>query len=108
MAIGAACRDSVWLQLLTTDVLTDMPCPILLCNNSSLVHVSTDNTANKRTRRAEHEFYYINKQLFKHRVALKWILASEQVADILTKPLGPVKQEAARRLMNVVYDDAVV
>lgn len=108
MAIGAACRDSVWLHSLTTDILPDMKCPLLLCDNSSSVHVSSDNAANKRSRHAEHKFYYINEQLFKNRVGLKWTPASEQVADIPTKPLGPLKHEAARKLMNVTYGDAVV
>lgn len=102
-AIGAACRDSVWLHSLTTDILPDIACPLLLCDNSSSVHVSTDNAANKRTRHAEREFYYINEHLFKQRVDLKWIPAHEQVADILTKPLGPLKHEEARKLMSVTY-----
>lgn len=45
MAIGAACRDAVWLHSLATDMLPDLPLPMLLCDNSSLVHVSRDNSA---------------------------------------------------------------
>lgn len=103
MAIGAACRDSVCLHSLASDVLEDLPCPMLLCDNSCSVHVSTDNAANKRTRHAEREFYYMNEQLFKNCVSLRCIPAREQVADILTKPLGPLNHKEARKLLKIAY-----
>lgn len=99
MAIGAVCRDSVWLHSLTTDVLPDTQYPLSLCDNSSSVHVSTEDASNKRTRHAEQEFYYINKQIFKNCATLKWIPENQQVANIFTKPLGPLKHKEARKML---------
>lgn len=101
MAIGAACREAVWLHSLTQDVLPSVPPPTLLCDNTSAVHVSGDNSANKRTRHAEREYYYINEQLFKKKVNLKWIPANEQLADVLTKALGPLKFRTAQKQLGI-------
>lgn len=101
MAIGAACRDSVWLHSLISDILPRIERPLLLGDNTSLVHVSTDNTSNKRTRHTDREFYYINEQLHKKRVDLIWIPTAEQLGDVFTKILGPLKFRKAQDDLGV-------
>jgi hypothetical protein len=86
---------------LTKDIIPALPLPLLLGDNKSSVHVSTDNAANKRTRHADREFYYINKQLYKKKVDLTWIPGEQQLADTFTKALGPLKFKTARAQLGI-------
>lgn len=101
MAIGAACRDAVWLHSLISDILPRIARPLLLGDNTSSVHVSSDNASNKRTRHADREFYYINEQLHKKKVDLVWIPTDEQQGDVFTKVLGPLKFRNAQESLGV-------
>ncbi|KAG0139568.1 hypothetical protein CROQUDRAFT_101362 [Cronartium quercuum f. sp. fusiforme G11] len=48
------------------------------------------------------EFYYINEQLFKKKVALKWLPGTEQLADTFTKQIGPLKFKDTQRQLGVM------
>lgn len=102
MAIGAACRDTIWLKSLVQDVIPKIQTPLLLGDNKSSVYVSRDNAANKRTRHTDREFYYINKQLYKKNVDIEWIPGVQQLADTFTKALGPLKFREARDALGVM------
>lgn len=101
MAIGAACRDTIWLKSLVEDVIPKIQTPLLLGDNKLSVHVSKDNSANKRTRHTDREFYYINEQLYKKNVDIEWIPGTQQLADTFTKSLGPLKFREARDSLGV-------
>lgn len=66
--------------------------------------MSKENLANEWTRHAEREYYYINEQLFKKKVNIKWIPAERQAADIFTKPLGPTKHKEAVKMLGMLMD----
>lgn len=89
MALGTACRDAVWLRNLIEDITGEGNVIKMNCDNTSAIHVASDNSSNKRTRHTDREFYYINEQVYRGRVFLHWIDSKSQPADILTKPLGP-------------------
>lgn len=89
MAMGTACRDAVWLRNLIGDLTGEENIVDMHCDNTSAIHVASDNSSNKRTRHTDREFYYVNEQIFKGRIFLHWIDTKSQRADILTKPLGP-------------------
>lgn len=88
MALGTACRDAIWIRNLIEDLTGEGNLVKMNCDNTSAIHVASDNSSNKRTRHTDREFYYINEQVYKGRVFLHWIDLKSQRADILTKPLG--------------------
>lgn len=89
MAMGSACRDAMWLRNLIEDMTGEGNIVNMHCNNTSAIHVASNNSSNKRTRHTDREFYYINEQIYWGRVFLHWIDTKSQQADILTKALGP-------------------
>lgn len=89
MALGTAAREAVWLRNLVGDVLGAVGPVTLFCNNQLAIHVSKNNSSNKRMRHTDREFYYVNKKLFKRVLTLHWVDTKSQKADILTKALGP-------------------
>lgn len=102
--MGTACRDTVWIRNLVEDVTGVGSIIDMHCDNTSAIHVASDNSSNKRTRHTNREFYYINKQIYKGRVFLHWIDTKAQCADILTKPLGPTLHQVRLRNLGWVND----
>lgn len=101
MAMGNACRDAMWLRNLIEDLTGEGNVVDMHCNNTSAIHVASDNSSNKRTRHTDREFYYINEQIYRGRVFLHWIDTKSQRADILTKPLGPTLHERGMRSLRM-------
>lgn len=101
MALGTACRDAIWLRNLIEDITGDGNVVQMHCDNTSAIHMASDNSSNKRTRHTDREFYYVNEQLYRGRVFLHWIDTKSQRADILTKPLGPTLHELGVRNLRM-------
>ncbi|KNZ62710.1 uncharacterized protein VP01_1231g2 [Puccinia sorghi] len=67
--------------------------PTLMCDNNASVKIAKDNASNKRTHHSDHEFFYVNEQINKKKLEIKWIPTSQKLADIMTKSLGPLPFE---------------
>ena len=93
MALGWAARHSVWLKELYFDMTNESIVPTLMCDNDAAVKIAKDNSANKRTRHSEREYFYVNEQLHRKRLAIEWVPTNHQLADIMTKALGPMPFE---------------
>ncbi|PLW08512.1 hypothetical protein PCASD_21951 [Puccinia coronata f. sp. avenae] len=101
MALGWAARHSVWLKELYFDMTEHVTTPTIMCDNDAAVKISKDNSANKRTRHSEREFFYVNEQLHRRRLDIEWVPSTEQLADIMTKALGPLPFERILASLNM-------
>jgi hypothetical protein len=101
MALGWAARHSIWLKELYFDMTEHVTTPTLMCDNDAAVKISKDNSANKRTRHSESEFFYVNEQVHRRRLDIEWVPSSEQLADIMTKALGPLPFERILASLNM-------
>lgn len=101
MAMGNASRDAIWLRNLIEDLTGEGSIVNMHCDNTSAIHVASDNSSNKRTRHTDREFYYINEQIYRGRIFIHWIDTKSQRADILTKPLGPTMHDTALRNLRL-------
>jgi predicted NACHT family NTPase len=52
------------------------------------VRVSTDDSANKRVRHVDREFFLTNQSIHRKETDLVWVPTKDQLADVLTKALG--------------------
>jgi hypothetical protein len=101
MALGWAARHSVWLKELFYDMTEKSVTPTLMCDNEAAVKIAKDNSSNKRTQHSEREYYYVNEQLHRKRLAIEWVPTDDQLADIMTKALGPVNFERILASLNM-------
>jgi hypothetical protein len=101
MALGWAARHAVWLKELYFDMTKHVTTPTLMCNNDAAVKISKDNSANKRTRHTERECFYVNEQIYCRRLAIEWVPTQQQLADIMTKALGPLPFEMILASLNM-------
>lgn len=88
MALGLGIRNLLWVINLIEDCTGERYVGHLLCDNASAIKVATDDPSNKRTRHTDRDFFITNEALFKGQTAVQWIPSGDQLADILTKPLG--------------------
>jgi hypothetical protein len=89
MALGSATRHTLWVRHLLQDILNEDHIGLVHCDNQAAVKVSKDDSANKRTRHTNREFYITNDALFKGLIKLIWVPTDKQLADVFTKSLGP-------------------
>ncbi|MBW0592202.1 hypothetical protein O181_131917 [Austropuccinia psidii MF-1] len=90
MALLFATKEVLWLYNLFVDILRN-PIGILLSDNRTAVGILTDTMNKKQTRHLIREFNTINKFIAVQKLKLEWVSTNEQLADILTKSLGTIK-----------------
>ncbi|PLW36223.1 hypothetical protein PCANC_20397 [Puccinia coronata f. sp. avenae] len=88
MALGIGTRQVLWVRHLLQDILKRKYTGHLHCDNQAAVHVSTDDSANKRVRHVDREYFLTNQSLHRKETSLVWVPTTDQLADVLTKALG--------------------
>jgi hypothetical protein len=101
MALGVGTRQVLWVRHLLTDILKHSFTGLLHCDNQAAIRVSTDDSANKRVRHVEREYYLTNQALHEKKTELMWVPTKEQLADMFTKALSREPFESFRgRIMS--------
>jgi len=92
VALCAATKQAVWLKALTSSLSFTNGDPILIkCDNTSTISIAGNEKAAKRTRHLGAQIYYPKEQISKNNIIVKHVPSKDQLADMLTKPLGPQK-----------------
>lgn len=89
MALGIGTRHTKWLQHLLKDMTGKTSVIHLKCDNQSTIHVSADDSSNKRNRHVDREFFIANEAIYNGEAKIDWVPSAEQRADILTKNVPP-------------------
>ena len=75
---------------------------VILCDNQSGICLSKNLVFHNRSKHIDIRYHFIRDMVQRGAVRLDHIGADEQVADILTKPLGKVKFLTFRESLGVV------
>ena len=59
------------------------------CDNQSAVASTQSKKFNARSKHIDIRYHFIKESIKNNEVKMNWVPTSEQLADILTKPLGP-------------------
>ena len=77
--------------------------PLIYGDNQSTQELSKNDVKSERTKHIDIKYHYIHDEVSSGRVQLEWIPTTEQLADILTKPLGgPQHKELRDHLLVLV------
>ncbi|MBW0469082.1 hypothetical protein O181_008797 [Austropuccinia psidii MF-1] len=90
MALSFAAKEVLWIYNLFSDILKN-PVLVLLSDICITVGISTKSMNQKQTRHLIKEFNTINEFIATHKLQLNWVSNNEQLADILTKSPGCIK-----------------
>ena len=77
--------------------------PILYCDNQAAIAISKNDIHHDRTKHIDIRHHYIRDEVKNKRLIIEWVSTKNQLADILTKPLGYILFASFRD--RIVYQD---
>ena len=103
IALSDAAKEAIFLAKLLHSLKIDVnqPIPINIDSESALDHVK-NNVKHSRTKHIDVRHHFIRQAYSNSQISLSHVPASGQIADILTKSLGPTKHAAALEMLNLV------
>ncbi|WVZ50304.1 hypothetical protein U9M48_001570 [Paspalum notatum var. saurae] len=89
VAAAAACCQAVWLRRLLREVTGEEPrAPVLRVDNNSAIELAKNPVLHDRSKHIDIRFHYIRECVVEGQVVLGHVDTAQQLADLLTKPLG--------------------
>ena len=81
--------EILWIRWLLADfdIVLDKPTP-LLCDNESARHIAHNPVFHERTKHVEMDCYFVKERVESKEITPVKIKTQDQLADLLTKPLG--------------------
>ena len=112
IAASMACCEVVWLRKLFSELFGHvLDTTVILCYNQSGIRLTKNLVFHDRSKHIDIRYHFIRDMVQRGAVRLDHIGTDEQVADILTKPLGKVKFLTFRERLGIVerpYDVGLV
>ena len=103
IAASMACCKAVWLQKLFSDLFGHvLDTTVILCDNQRGIRLSKNLVFHERSKHIDIRYHFIQDMVQRGVVRLNHTRTSEQVADILTKPLGKVNFLNFRENLGIV------
>ncbi|KAG9080793.1 hypothetical protein FRC06_006157, partial [Ceratobasidium sp. 370] len=92
VAAASAAREMVWLRQYLSELgfLPEGPTTLLTDNQSSMA-LAKNPGHHQNTKHIRVKHHFIWEMIELHEADLKYVPTDEQVADVLTKPLGRIK-----------------
>ncbi|KMQ87258.1 retrovirus-related pol polyprotein from transposon tnt 1-94 [Lasius niger] len=102
IASSEAAKDIVWLTHLFNEISPLKNKPVLLVNNASAIKLAKNHIFHRRPKHIEVRFHFVRECYQKKLLNIKHVTSSDQMADILTKPIPQVLYERLRKLLGVL------
>eukprot|EP00253_Pinus_taeda_P034813 PITA_34813 len=112
IAASMASCEAVWLRKLFSELFRfTLDTTVILCDNQSGILLSENPVFHDCSKHIDIRYHYIRDMVQRGAIRLQHIGIDEEVANILTKPLGKVKFSTFRERLGVVerpsYDGLV-
>ena len=92
IAAAAAACQGVWLETLRADLLGHNSLKISLkIDNMSAISLCKNPVFHNRSKHIDTKFHYIRENVENEKIGVEHVGTSDQLADIMTKPLGRVR-----------------
>eukprot|EP00253_Pinus_taeda_P035890 PITA_35890 len=103
IAASMACCEAVWLRKLFSELFQHvLDTTVILCDNQSGIRMTENPVFHDQSKHIDIRYHFIRDMVQRGAVRLDHIGTDEQVANILTKPLGKVKFLTFRESLGVV------
>jgi hypothetical protein len=103
VAAGSGACQGVWLARLLKELVgSELRAPVLKVDNKSAIDLSKNPVHHDRSKHIEVKFHYIRECVEGGKIVLEQISTRDQLADIMTKPLGRVLFQELRDRVGVV------
>lgn len=102
VALNETAKELTWLECLIGDfeVRVDKPITILTDSQSCMAMIK-DSKLSCRTKHIDIRFHYVKEKVEHGDIRLQYVCTEENVADLLTKPLGAGRISKLRKMIGV-------
>lgn len=105
IALTETCKEVVWLKEVSKCFDFDKhvfgKIKIYTDNQSCMAIVKNENFSN-RTKHIDARYHFIRNMVTEGKIYLEYVPTETNVADLLTKPLGPARIESLRKLAGMI------
>ena len=102
MASAEATRQAIWLRLLLEDLNHGLTGPLSILNDNNAAILLSKNPVNHdRSKHIDIRHHFLRDKVFDNTVELSHVATEDNLADILTKPLGTDTFTELRERMRV-------
>ncbi|CAI0428727.1 unnamed protein product [Linum tenue] len=87
-ALATLASEVIWLQALLSELGQHLSAPpVLWCDNLGATYLAHNPVFHSRSKHMEIEFHFVRDRVFKGQLQVRYIPATDQLADVLAKPL---------------------
>lgn len=104
MALSMATAEACWLKQLITDFFINVEYVLIYEDNQSSIKVAKNPVLHKRMKHIDIKHHFIREKIVEGLIKLSYVETSEQVADLLTKPLSSPTFVKLRGYLNLMID----
>jgi hypothetical protein len=95
IAMGLAAKEAIWMRRLVQDLGFEMTGPMrIYADNQSSMLLATSEKLSAHTKHLDVQYHFIRELIRKGICQFLWVHTKSNVADVLTKPLGPTLFES--------------
>ena len=91
MAATQACKESVWIQRLLEELGHKQEKITLFCDSQSALHIARNPAFHSRTKHIGVQYHFVREVVEDGCVDMQKIHTSENLADVMTKPINTDK-----------------
>lgn len=91
IALSKAIKEGIWLKGLLQDYGIKQPTVQIYYDNQSTIHFTKNPQFHNRTKHIDIKFHFVREEIEKGEIEVLKVHTSDNVADILTKPLPHLK-----------------
>jgi histone deacetylase 1/2 len=100
-SLAQATADVLWVQTILTELTVPYFPPRIYCDNQSAVLLAHNPILHSRTKHMEIDLFFVREKVLAKQVSVVHIPGTDQLADILTKPISTDKFLFIRNKLNV-------
>lgn len=102
IALAETCQETIWLRRLCKDLGCEQyqPTKIKEDNQSCLKLIENQKFSN-RTKHIDTKYHFVRDISAKNLVKFEYCASQDNVADVMTKPLGSIKMQQMRLLLGI-------
>jgi histone deacetylase 1/2 len=100
-SLAQATADVLWVQTILTELTVPYFPPRIYCDNQSVVLLAHNPILHSRTKHMEIDLFFVREKVLAKQVSVVHIPGTDQLADILTKPISTDKFLFIRNKLNV-------
>ncbi|KAK9217237.1 hypothetical protein WN943_005862 [Citrus x changshan-huyou] len=103
VALALATSEILWITYLLKELKVSLTkSPVLYCNNKSAEALASNPKYHSRTKHIELDLHFVREHIANKELRIEHVSSSDQLADVLTKPLGSDHFAYMRTKLNLI------